>query len=264
MDIPRGKLLEPINLKGWEEFPVRDRIIHHSGMPVTFNNDANAAAYGEFWVGSGKQFSSLILLTLGTGVGGGIIIDHLSIDGEHSHGGELGHIIIDPHENARTDNRGYRGHLEAYASATAVIKRTKEALDTGRASSLKARLERGELLTPIMVGEEAERGDPLALEIVLETARYLGIGITTLCHTIDPAAVIIGGAMTFGRNKTPIGRRFLARIQEEVQRLAFPQVAQNVKILYGSLGGDAGFIGAAGLARLGYRQSATALGPISE
>lgn len=260
MDIPAGKLLIPMNLKGWENFPVRDRVAHHCHFPVTFNNDANAAAYGEFWVGGGREFSSMILLTLGTGVGGGIIIDHLSIDGEHSHGGELGHILIDYHPDARQCARGYRGHLEAYASATSVVKRTQEALDAGRTSSLTGRMEAGEKLTSLMLSQEAEAGDELSLEIIRETAMFLAVGITTLCHTVDPAAVIIGGAMTFGREASPVGRMFLNELRQEVGRLAFPQVSQNVKILYGSLGNDAGFIGAAGLARVAYRQQPTRLG----
>ena len=82
MDIPAGKLLKPANLKGWDNFPLRDRVSHHCGLPVTFANDANAAAYGEFWVGSGRDFHSMVLFTLGTGIGSGIIIGDLCLDGE--------------------------------------------------------------------------------------------------------------------------------------------------------------------------------------
>ena len=115
---------QPVNLKGWDNFPIRDRVSHHCGLPVTFANDANAAAYGEFWVGSGRDFHSMVLFTLGTGIGCGIIIGDMVVGGEHSHGGECGHIIIDFDDDARMCGCGQRGHLEAYASATAVIKRT--------------------------------------------------------------------------------------------------------------------------------------------
>ncbi len=249
MDIPAGMLLEPHNL-GWRNFPIRERLHHHAQIPVTFVNDANAAAYGEFWVGSGEKHNSMVLFTLGTGIGCGIIVRNLLIDGEHSHGGECGHIIIDIAPDARMCPCGQPGHLEGYASATAVIARTQEALTRGHASSLSARLKRGEELTPLMLSEEAERGDQLSLEIILETARYLGIGTVTLMHSIDPDGVVFGGAMTFGENSSPVGRQFLARIEQEVQQRAFPVLAAKTKIDYASLGGDAGYIGAAGVARL--------------
>lgn len=256
MDIPAGMLLDPPNLPGWANFPLRDRVSHHCGLPVTFANDAGAAAYGEYWVGSGRELASLVMFTLGTGVGGGIIVDDVSIDGEHSHGSECGHIIIDCTPSARVCSCGQPGHLEGYASATAVIKRTQEALDAGRQSTLAGLLGEGEKLTPLLIGTAAEAGDALALEIVLDTAMYLGVGVVSLMHTIDPAGVIIGGAMTFGGHGTPLGRRFLERIREEVRRRAFPVPAQRTKIDYASLGGDAGYIGAAGLARAAWRKAA--------
>ncbi len=148
MDIPSGRLVKPVNLKGWDDFPLRDRVAEHCGLPVTFDNDANAAAYGEFWVGSGRDFHSMVLFTLGTGIGCGIIVGDLAIDGENSHGGECGHIIIDCSPGAQLCGCGQRGHLEAYASATAVIRRTNEALDAGRPSSLRALRDHCRNLTP--------------------------------------------------------------------------------------------------------------------
>ena len=123
-------LLKPINLKGWNDFPIRDRVSHHSGLPVSFENDANAAAYGEFWIGSGREYQSMILFTLGTGIGCGIIIGDTVIRGAHSHGGESGHIVIDFNENARLCDCGQCGHLEAYASATGIIR--TDPRDSGR------------------------------------------------------------------------------------------------------------------------------------
>jgi len=255
MDIPAGKLVKLVNLKGWDNFPIRDRLSSHCGLPVAFSNDAAAAAYGEFWVGSGRELASIVLLTLGTGIGCGIIIGDLSIIGENSHGAECGHIIIDCTKNARVCGCGQPGHLEAYASATAVIKRTQEALDAGRTSSLSERIAGGADLTPKLVADEAEAGDEFSLEIILETARYLGIGIVSLMHTIDPAGVLLAGAMTFGGNETELGRRFLGRITEEVKRRAFPVLAERTTINFASLGGDAGYIGAAGIARVEHQQA---------
>jgi glucokinase len=256
MDIPAGRLVKPVNLKGWDDFPIRDRVSHHCGLPVAFENDANAAAYGEFWVGGGREHHSLVLFTLGTGIGCGIIIGDLIVDGENSHGAECGHIIIDCTEQARLCGCGRRGHLEAYASATAVIGRTEEALAAGRKSSLSGRRAAGEELSPKLVAEEAEAGDGLAMEVVMETARYMGIGIVNLLHTVDPNIVLLGGAMTFNGGESPLGRSFLARIQQEVDRRAFALLAERIKIEFAMLGGDAGYIGAAGIARLEHRKQA--------
>jgi glucokinase len=263
MDIPAGMLIRPHNLPGWFDFPIRERVSHHCGRPVTYTNDANAAAYGEFWVGSGRDYPSLVLFTLGTGIGCGIIIGDLSIEGEHSHGAECGHMIIDYHHDARMCGCGQRGHLEAYASAVAVIKRTQEALAAGRASSLERRRAAGEELTPLVLAREAEHGDGLSLEIILDTARFLGIGAVNLMHTIDPKAVILGGAMTFGGHGSELGRRFLDRVRQEIQQRAFPVPARNVVVDFATLGGDAGYIGSAGIARLEHRRR-EASGPRSE
>ncbi|REJ70215.1 MAG: ROK family protein [Planctomycetota bacterium] len=254
MDLSNGMLLDPVNLPGWHNFPIRDRVAHHTDRPVSYANDAAAAAFGEFWVGSGRQYDSMVLLTLGTGIGGGIIIGDLALNGETSHGAECGHIIIDCRDDARICSCDQPGHLEAYASATAVVARTEEALAAGRPSSLSERRAAGEELTTLMLAEEAERGDELSLEVILETARYLGIGIVTLLHTIDPGAVLLGGAMTFGRHDNEIGRQFLARVKEEVRHRAFPVVVRHVTIDFAALGGDAGYIGAAGIARLAHQQ----------
>ncbi|MBN2295662.1 MAG: ROK family protein, partial [Pirellulales bacterium] len=212
--------------------------------------------YAEFWVGSGSEYNSLVLFTLGTGLGCGIIIGDTPIDGEHSHGGEYGHVVIDIADDARICGCGRAGHLEAYTSATAVIKRAREALDAGRESSLNERLQnKCTRLDPKLVAEEAEKGDELSNRIITETAHYMGIGIANIMHTIDPACILLGGAMTFGGNDSQLGRRFLEEIKAEVRRQAYPILAERTIIEYATLGGDAGFIGAAGLARAEYRKT---------
>ncbi len=250
LDLAAGTIVRAGNLVGWDNFPLRDRVAAHCGLPVTFANDANAAAYGEFWVGSGREYDSLVLLTLGTGVGGGIIIGDLNVEGAHSHGSECGHMIVDPAAEARICPCGQPGHLEAYSSAKSLVARAEEAIVAGATGSLAAAAAAGERLTPILIGREAEAGDGLATELVMETARWLGIGIVSLLHAIDPEAVMIGGAMTFGGERAPVGRAFLERIRAEVRSRTFPTLAEKTVIGYASLGGDAGGIGAAGLARL--------------
>lgn len=256
LDIPAGTIVRAGNLPGWDDFPLRDRVAAHCGREVTFANDANAAGYGEYWVGSARGSSSLVLLTLGTGVGGGIIIGDVNVEGAHSHGSECGHILVDPAPTARVCPCGQPGHLEAYASATSLKAMATEALTAGGTGALAAALAAGEDLTPVVIAREAGTGDALAMGVLMEAARWLGIGIVTLMHTIDPEAVVIGGAMTFGREEHPVGRAFLDRVREEVHRRTFPVLARRTSIRYASLGGDAGSIGAAGLARLDQRRRA--------
>lgn len=254
-DCQAGMIVAPDNLPHWRNFPIRDFLSKEVGKPVAYANDANAAAFGECWVGSGKDYHSLVMFTLGTGVGGGIIIGDLLIEGEHSHGGELGHVIIDYHDTARWCASG-QGRLEGYASATAVVERTQEALDKGRESSLKSRIGSGEKLSALTLMLEAEAGDPLSKEIILETAFYLGIGAVTLVHTINPSIIVIGGAMTFGGHDRPIGRAFLEEVRKVVRERAFPIPAAKTIIDFATLGGDAGFVGAAGIARSALRKAA--------
>jgi glucokinase len=254
LDIPRGTIVRAGNLPGWDDFPLRDRVAAHAGREVTFANDANAAGYGEFWVGSAQGASSLVLLTLGTGVGGGIIIGEVNVEGAHSHGSECGHILVDPAPTARMCPCGQPGHLEAYTSATSLKAMVRERIAAGATGSLAAAVAAGEDLTPILIAREAERGDPLATDVLMEAARWLGIGIVSLMHAIDPEAVVIGGAMTFGRERNPVGRAFLERVKREVHGRTFPVLAERTSIRYASLGGDAGSIGAAGLARLDHRR----------
>jgi glucokinase len=190
IDVPRGLVLRPGNIPGWWDFPIRERASHHVGVPVTFNNDANAAAYGEFWRGAGAQFQSMILLTLGTGVGGGIIIGDMLIDGMHSCGGECGHILVDSGDDAPRDSLGKSGSLESYCNASALVARVRAALNAGEASTLAHMPAHGEL-TPLVIAEEAENGDSLAKRAIMDTAHWLAMGIVSLVHTIDPDAVVL-------------------------------------------------------------------------
>ncbi len=250
MDIPAGLILEPPNLPGWRHYPVRDELCRLcDDTPVAFTNDGAAAAYGEYWIGTGRQHDSMVMLTLGTGVGGGIIVDGTAIDGAHSHGSECGHIIVDASADARPCSCGQPGHLESYASAKAVVGRTREALAAGAESSLQDLLAEDQQITALAIYQAAGNGDPLAHEIISETARWLAIGIVTLLHTIDPALVVLGGAMDFGGHESPLGREFLETIRRQVGERTFPVIAEQVTIDFASLGGDAGYIGAAGFGR---------------
>ncbi len=243
MDLPAGIILDPPNLKPWQNVPVRKYLEETYGLPTAFQNDANAAAFGEYWVGTGRGVDSIVLFTLGTGIGGGIVIGGRIHEGQHSHGAEVGHIRI-ALDNARMCGCGRRGCLEAYASATSVVARTEEALavDSGR-STLHKLTASGQTLSARAVFEAGAAGDALAESIVAETAFFLAVGATSLMHVIDPDMVIFGGGMTAA------GPPFLERIRRHVRELAFPIPAERTQILLAVLGSDAGFIGAAGCAR---------------
>ena len=159
-------------------------------------------------------------------------------------------MIIDSADDALLCGCGQRGHLEAYCSATGVARRVIN-LTMRRDSSIRSKITPETKLSdiPKIVYFEAEGGDELAMEIVLETAKYLGIGIVSLLHTIDVACILCGGAMTFGGKKSPLGQRFLSQITREVKNRTFPAIAENVLIDFAVLGADAGYIGAAGLVR---------------
>jgi glucokinase len=242
MDIPAGVILDPPNLKPWRNVPVRQHIHAVFGIPTAFQNDANAAAYGEYWAGAGRGIHSLVMFTLGTGIGGGIIWGDHILEGEHSHGAELGHIKIEM-TRPRPCGCGRFGCLEAYASATAVVQRTREALaeDKGR-SSLHQIANQSEL-TSHVIFDAASAGDELASKIVEDTAFYLAVGATNLMHTIDPDMVVFGGGMIAS------GEAFLERIRHHVRALAFPVPAARTQIRYAQLGSEAGFIGAAACGR---------------
>lgn len=165
MDIPAGMLLDPPNLPGWDNFPVRQRVADSLGLPTILQNDANAAAYGEYWAGSARDVRSLVFFTLGTGLGGGIIVDDHIIEGEHSHGSECGHTIIEM-ENGRLCATGQYGTCEAYCSATALLKMFDEAVDSGRTTSVTDRMDDVTPLSPLLIAEEAEKGDKLSIELL--------------------------------------------------------------------------------------------------
>jgi len=218
------------NLAGWIDVPVRDTLQDALGRTVVVENDANAAAYGEFRVGAGRQVQSLFVLTLGTGVGGGIIQDGRLLRGATDTGAELGHVIVA--YGGRLCGCGNRGCLEAYASATAVVDRFRQEAgvsDLARRDGLEAK----------DVFEAAAGGSKAAARIVAETAEYLAVGITSILHVLNPEMVVLTGGMMGA------GEAFLEEIRGHVRRLAFPSAWEACQIRASTLGGDAGILGTA-------------------
>lgn len=243
MDLQQGMLLEPHNLPGWYNLPIKARLAEILQKPTILQNDANAAAFGEYWVGAGRGTVSLVLFTLGTGIGCGIVENGRLIEGRHSHGAECGHLIIQV-ENGREWPKGYFGRLEAYASATALVKRALETLerDPSEPSMLRDYLAKNDL-TSKSINDAAEAGDHLARRLMRETARYLAVGAVNLMHTINPDIVLFSGGMIAA------GPRFLEHIRSDIREMAFPIPAAKTRVEYAELGLDAGLIGAAGCAR---------------
>lgn len=248
MDLQRGLLLRPGNLPAWHNSPVQQLFSEAVGLPVTYANDANAAAFGEFWVGGGADVDNMMLVTLGTGIGSGVIIEGKLLVGAHGAGGELGHIVIDCRPDAVPNSLRLRGTLEGECGSYGVVRRAKEALERpGASSSLDD--EAVAAITPLAVAQAAEAGDQLALGVVMDTARLLAAGLASGIHTVDPERVLIGGAMTFGGAGHPLGEQFLATLRSETAARIFESLRDKIDIHFARLGGDAGYIGAAGLAQ---------------
>ncbi len=233
LDTRSGVVLFTPNLPGWDHVPLRDRLSDALGRPAVLENDANAAAYGEFRCGAGRDVDDMVLLTLGTGVGGGLVLGGRLFRGTSDTGAELGHVIVQ--RGGRPCGCGARGCLEAYASATAVVAWTRERLAAGEASSLADT----EDLTCKTVFDAADAGDALAAAIVAETADYLATGIASILHVLNPPRVVLTGGMMGA------GDAWLERIRAGVRATAFQRAADVCDIRWSVLGGDAGILGAA-------------------
>ena len=256
MDAEAGIVHHPFNLPGWENVPLARLISQRLGRPAFLQNDANTAAYGEHWIGRARSASSVMLWTLGTGVGSGIVFDGKIWTGAHSHAGECGHMIMQM-DGGPPSQFGIDGSPELYIGAKALVRRCCAAIEAGAQSALAGRCQQQGGLTPLIIAQAAEAGDQLAHEAIMESARCLGVATVSIMHILNPEIILIGGAMTFGRDQTELGRQFLQRVRHEVQRRAFPIPAERTTIDYAALGGDAGFIGAAGYALLRSRELAT-------
>ena len=237
LDFHRGVVLLAPNL-GWKEMPLRARISEGLHRPAALDNDANCAALGEWWQGAAKGSEHALAVTIGTGIGGGVILNGKIYHGASDCAGELGHTTIDM--DGRRCACGNYGCLEAYASGPAIALRAAEALQSGYESSLRARVG-GELskLTAQTVYDAAAEGDELALEVVRDTASYLGAGIANFLNIFNPQVVVVCGGVTAA------GERLFGPMQREVARRAFKPAVAACRIVPGILPGSAGVIGAA-------------------
>ena len=236
LDRQAGIVLVAPNL-GWRMVPLRDRITELTGLRAALDNDANCATYGEWWIGAAKGGRNVIGVTIGTGIGGGLILDGKLYHGSSDMAGEIGHTTID--QTGRRCGCGNYGCLEAYASGTAIAERAREALSFDQDSILPD-LVGGDvsLITAATVYEAAAQGDAVATEVVRDTARFLGTGLANLLNIFNPDVVVIAGGVT------QAGEALFGPLRAEVRRRAFKPAVEACRIVPGTLPGTAGVVGA--------------------
>jgi glucokinase len=234
-----GLLVEAPNL-GWKNFPIRDLVSEGIGLPATLDNDANCATFGEWWMGAGRGARTLVGLTLGTGIGGGLILNGELHHGASDAAGEFGHMTIV--STGRKCKCGNYGCLEAYASGPNIAARAVEGIGTG-AESLLGDLVDGDLtrITAATVYEGVVLGDSYAREVMEETAKFLGVGVANLVNLLNPDMVVIAGGVTRA------GDYLFGPLRKEVRRRAFQSAVDVCTIVPAALPETAGVIGAAGI-----------------
>lgn len=234
-----GTVYVAVNL-GWEKnFPLRERLSFETSLPVVVDNDANVAALGEMWKGAGERAKNLLFVTLGTGVGGGIITNGEIVHGVNGAAGEIGHIASVTHGGVHC-NCGKIGCLETVASATGVVRLAMKALQTSKTPS---KLRDISELTSKQIFEAAKANDVLAIGVVNEFAYYLGFALANIANVINPEKIVIGGGVS------KAGETLLKPLKEQLARFAFLRVAEGLEMKIATLGNDAGIFGAAWLAK---------------
>ena len=237
LDRERGVVIESPNL-GWHEVPLQDMVAGRLGLPVAVENDANCAAYGEWWLGAGRGARRLVGLTLGTGIGGGIVLGGEIYHGASDAAGEAGHMTV--HLDGRPCACGSRGCVEAYASGPAIAARAIEGLEAAGDTVLATLVaEDPALVTSEAVCEAAAAGDGHAARILAETARILGVAVANLVHLFNPDVIVIGGGVAAA------GDLLFDPLRAEVHRRAFRSAAAACRIVPAELPDTAGIIGAA-------------------
>jgi glucokinase len=237
VNVAEGVVVKAPNVPSLDGFRLGAALESELEWPVILENDANAAAVGEMWQGAGRGHCTIICVTLGTGVGGGIILDGKLWRGANGSAAEIGHIGVDPFGGVPC-TCGSRGCLEVYASATAIVRMTREA----RPRYPNSVLHNTEDLTSEKIYQAGKDGDELAIEVFRRMGVYLGIGLASLINVLDPEIVIIGGGLSRG------WELFEKHMHQQILERAFPIPARCVKIVRAQCGDDAGLLGAARLA----------------
>ena len=232
--LPDGTVNRCVNL-GWGVKKVGDELGAILSLPVRVGNDANVAALGEMWQGGAKGHQDVLMVTLGTGVGGGLIIGGKIITGFHGAGAEIGHIVVNKDET-ESCNCGNHGCLEQYASATGIVRMTKKLLEKETADSVL----RKEEITAKAIFDAAKQGDALAKKAVEDYCETLGFGLAAACNTVNPEIVVIGGGVSNA------GQALVDAAHSAFQKYAF-HALRDTEFTLATLGNDAGMYGSARL-----------------
>jgi glucokinase len=236
LDLRTGTVLAAPHVKAWRAFPLRERLERELGSPVTVENDANAWALGEFWRGAARGYRDVVLLTLGTGVGGAIIVGGRIVHGAMGMAGELGHVTVEP-DGLRCDC-GAHGCLEAYASASGLLQLVRARLRPGQPMP-RAFIDEQGRFTVKRLAEAARAGNRLARTALVIAGHYLGIAVASFINIFNPELLVIGGGVA---GAMPLMRQSMMR---EVRARAFRAALRQARIARAALGEDAGVVGAA-------------------
>ena len=232
----KGVVNKCINL-GWGVFNIAEELHGLTGFPVKAGNDANVAALGEYWKGGGQGCDNMIFVTLGTGVGGGIVVEGKLLHGAHGSGAEIGHMVLNRDETVPC-NCGKYGCVEQYCSATGIVSLATKAL---AASDEVTALRTNEAITCKYIFDCAKAGDPMANRVLDQYYRYMGEFLGNLCDVVDPDAVVLGGGVS------KAGQVLLDGIRPYFDQYVF-HAARGARFALASLGNDAGAYGAFKLA----------------
>lgn len=239
VDSARGLTLLSHRAAGFEDFPLVNLIEDAIGVPIVLENDARAAALGETTYGAGRGSQDVVYVHLGTGVGSGIIADGRLVHGTGGTAGEMGHMVVSV--GGPICSCGKPGHLEAYASAPAIVSRMRERLAAGDAED-RRHLTDATSLTVRTIFERAHAGDGAAAEVVTETVQVLGMAIANLITVLNPATVIVGGSVA------EVGPLLMDALGAHVRRYAYPAAARRVRLSLAQFRGDSALLGAVALA----------------
>lgn len=241
LDLKNGVVIDTPNLR-WKNVHLRDAFKNEFNVPVKIDNDVNTGVLGEFIFGVGKGTEDLIGLFIGTGIGGGIIINGKLLHGFNQNAGEMGHIIMNP--KGPRCNCGVKGHLEAYASKTGIENTIRRGLAKGKKSRLADKIKKAK--NPIKSSQLADayaKGDKLVVKAIDRSAKYLGYAISTYLNIFNPEMVILGGGLV-----ESLGDSYLEKITQVAFRNAFPIASKDVKIVPAGLGDNSVILGASKLA----------------
>lgn len=231
-----GLVFEAVNI-GWHQMNIKEQLEEKSALPVFVQNDANIAALGENWMGAGQGATNMIAVTLGTGVGGGMIANGSILNGTNGMAGEIGHIKVEP--NGLRCNCGGIGCLETICSATGIVKQGMNAIESDSNSRLASHYEETGKITAKDIIDLAKNGDEQCLQIIDHTADMLGKALANIATVINPSKIIIGGGVS------KAGDFFIGRIEAAFRSYAVPKLEKVCEVKVAQLCNDAGILGGA-------------------